>query len=111
MKCIDCEHHGKGRAEECHSCTAYANLRRWNIEVAKAGNYETVNHPPHYNQHPAGIECIDVIEHFPANIAFAMKHEWRAGLKPGTSAIEDLDKAIWYLEREKERLSKCIEST
>ncbi len=70
--------------------------------------YETVDHPPHYNQHPAGIECIDVIEHFPANIALAIKHEWRAGLKPDTSAIEDLRKAKWYIEREIKRLGGVI---
>jgi hypothetical protein len=61
----------------------------------------TVNHPDHYNQHPAGIECIDIIEEFPFNIGTAMKYLWRCGLKDG--AIEDLEKAAWYVEREIQR--------
>lgn len=64
-----------------------------------------VNHPEHYNQHPAGIECIDVIEHMTSNIASAMKYLWRAGLKPGQAHDQDLAKAIWYIERERVRVS------
>ena len=63
---------------------------------------DTVNHPAHYNQHPAGIECIDVIEHMPFNRASAIKYIWRAGLKD--DAIEDLRKAIWCLDREIKRM-------
>lgn len=70
------------------------------------GHYEYVDHPNHYNDHPAGIECIDVIEEMTANIALAIKHLWRAGLKPGQDAERDFDKAIWYIEREKSRLNK-----
>ena len=58
---------------------------------------ETVNHPKHYNSIP-GIECIDVIEHFNFNRGNAIKYVWRAGLKG--ECVEDLRKAIWYLERE-----------
>jgi hypothetical protein len=68
--------------------------------------YDHVNHPKHYNDHPAGIEAIDVIEHMPFNVGTAMKYLWRAGLKPGESATRDLDKAQWYINREKERLAK-----
>lgn len=59
--------------------------------------YETVNHPNHYNALP--VECIDVIEHFDFVLGSAIKYIWRAGLKPGTSKLEDLRKALWYLER------------
>jgi hypothetical protein len=65
-----------------------------------------VNHPKHYNIHPAGIECIDVIEHMTANITFTIKHVWRAGLKEGEATLKDIDKALWYLNRERERLVK-----
>lgn len=68
--------------------------------------YETVDHPEHYNSHPKGIECIDVIEEMTPNIAFAIKHLWRAGLKPGVEFDEDYKKAVWYIERERERLSQ-----
>jgi hypothetical protein len=69
---------------------------------------ETVNHPQHYNQHPAGIECITIVEHAPFNIGNAIKYLWRAtwGKKQGADPIEDLRKAIWYIEAEIKRLSK-----
>ena len=65
---------------------------------------EQVNHPKHYNQHPAGIECIDIIRHYTCDIANALKYLWRAGLKPemgkedAEKEIEDLKKAVWYIE-------------
>lgn len=68
--------------------------------------YEEVDHPPHYNQHPKGIECIDVIEDMPHNVGAAMKYLWRAGLKPGADTDKDLAKAAWYVERERQRLAQ-----
>ena len=68
--------------------------------------YEYVDHPKHYNEHPAGIECIDVIEYMSLNIGTAVKYCWRQGLKPQESNIQDLKKAIWYINREIERLQK-----
>lgn len=65
---------------------------------------EQVNHPSHYNSHPAGIECIDVVEHFNFNLGNAIKYLWRAGLKGSTE--EDLKKAQWYVTRELERIEK-----
>jgi hypothetical protein len=59
---------------------------------------DRVNHPPHYNSHPAGVECIDVVEHMPFNLGNAIKYLWRAGLKGDFE--EDCRKAIWYVERE-----------
>lgn len=64
---------------------------------------DPVNHPKHYNNHPAGIECITVVEHLPFNVGNAIKYLWRAGLKG--DAIEDLRKAAWYVEREIKRRS------
>lgn len=71
----------------------------------KTSDYETVNHPPHYNKHPSGVECIDIIEHMPYNIGAAIKYLWRVGLKPGSPPGDDLRKAIWYIEREIKRLN------
>lgn len=65
-----------------------------------------VDHPAHYNRHPAGIECIAVIEVFSFNVGAAVKHLWRAGLKPGQPLIQDLQKAVWYIQREIERLGQ-----
>jgi len=64
---------------------------------------DPVNHPPHYGAHPSGVECITVTEHMGFCLGNAVKYIWRAGLK-STSAVEDLRKARWYLDREIARL-------
>ena len=83
----------------------------------------SVNHPKHYNtnlpyiniqehtitQSPNGnqrttVECIDVVREMPFWKGNAIKYLWRAGLKKSASLldrekeIEDLRKAIWYIE-------------
>lgn len=63
----------------------------------------TIDHPEHYNQHPTGIECIRIVEHFDFNLGNAIKYIWRAGLK-SNDPIEDLEKAAWYIRREIQRL-------
>lgn len=71
---------------------------------------EAVDHPKHYNSDPSGIECIQVTRHRNFCIGNAIKYLWRAGLKdePGNSNkhVEDLQKAIWYINDEIGRLSK-----
>ena len=65
-----------------------------------------VNHPKHYTSHASGIECITVTEHYDFCIGNAIKYLWRAGLKKEegmddyTKRVEDLEKAIWYIQRE-----------
>lgn len=61
---------------------------------------EKVNHPAHYNSNPSGVECITVVRHMNFNLGSAMKYLWRAGFKPGESAVTDLQKARWYIEDE-----------
>jgi len=63
---------------------------------------DTVDHPSHYNGQVPGIECIQVVRHFNFNRGNAIKYIWRAGCKE--SEIEDLRKAIWYLEDEIRRI-------
>lgn len=63
---------------------------------------DNINNPKHYNSHPSGIECIQVVEHMPYCLGNAIKYIWRAGLKGNPE--EDLKKAIWYIQRELERL-------
>ena len=63
-----------------------------------------VDHPPHYNKHPSGVECIDIIEHMDYCLGNAIKYIWRADLKG--KAIEDLEKARWYIDREIERRTR-----
>lgn len=68
---------------------------------------EMVNHPPHYNGHPKGIEAIDVIEDNPfMNLGNAMKYLWRVSWGSKGRDDEDLAKAIWYIERERSRRAK-----
>ena len=61
---------------------------------------EKVDHPSHYN---AGrIEVIDFIEDQNLNfhLGNAVKYISRAGKKDPKKFKEDLEKAIWYLNRE-----------
>lgn len=77
-----------------------------NDESGMVGNAmsDNVNHPAHYTSSPAKcqcgrtIECIDVTEHMGFNLGNVVKYVWRADLKG--KALEDLEKARWYLERE-----------
>jgi hypothetical protein len=65
---------------------------------------DPVNHPSHYTSHPSGVECIQVTEHMNFCVGNAIKYLWRAGLK--NNAIEDLEKAKWYIDRELQRIKK-----
>lgn len=68
-----------------------------------------VNHPSHYNK--GKIECIDAIEsaiqglnameafHTGQAIKYLFRWKWKGG-------VEDIDKAIWYLERLKEKMEE-----
>jgi hypothetical protein len=57
-----------------------------------------INNPPHYNNHPSGIECIQITEWMNFNLGNVVKYVWRADLKG--EGVYDLDKAAWYLARE-----------
>ncbi|QFG14097.1 hypothetical protein I5G97_gp057 [Mycobacterium phage Curiosium] len=66
---------------------------------------DMVAHPSHYTSSPAKcracghpIECIDVTEHMGFCLGNATKYVWRCDLKH--DAIEDLRKAIQYIEFE-----------
>jgi len=59
---------------------------------------DLINHPPHYTEHPSGIECIEITRHMGFNLGNAVKYIWRCDLKQ--DAIEDLKKAIWYIQDE-----------
>jgi hypothetical protein len=62
---------------------------------------DNVNNPRHYTSHPSGVDCIQITEHMGFCLGNAMKYIWRADLKG--DAIEDLEKAVWYIRREIER--------
>lgn len=68
------------------------------------GRHDPVNHPAHYTSDPSGIECIQITRHRTFNIGNAIKYLWRAGLKDDKKQIEDLKKAIFYINDEIRRL-------
>ena len=65
---------------------------------------DLVNHPPHYKAHPSQIECIEIVEHMNFCMGNAIKYIWRADYKE--DSIQDLQKALWFINREIERRSK-----
>ena len=70
----------------------------------EANNSDNVNSPKHYNNHPSGIECIEVTRHMGFNIGNAVKYLWRHGKKDKDKTIEDLQKAIFYINDEIKKL-------
>lgn len=68
-----------------------------------AEQHDPVNHPSHYIG-CSGLESIDVIEAFNLNFRLgnAVKYILRCGKKDDPK--QELRKAIWYLEREIQKL-------
>ena len=66
--------------------------------------YDTVNHPAHYTF--GKYEVIDVINDWKLNFnrGNAIKYIARAGKKNPDKEIEDLEKAVFYLQDEIKRL-------
>ena len=63
---------------------------------------DPVEHPEHYTSHPSGIECLQITEHMNFCLGNAIKYIWRADVKG--NKVQDLKKAIFYLEREIRRV-------
>jgi len=63
---------------------------------------ETVNHPDHYGGAENPYEAIKVIRAWGLNFALgnAVKYIARAGKKDPAKHIEDLQKAVFYLQNE-----------
>ena len=68
--------------------------------------HDPVSHPAHYTG-KNGVECIQVTEQFNFNRGNAIKYIWRAGEKDPSKEIEDLKKAVWYIEREIKRIEEA----
>lgn len=73
-----------------------------------------VNHPSHYNMDSSGVECIEVVRHMNFNVGSAFKYVFRAGKKDLSndrfiSELNDLKKAVWYLDDELASGSKWID--
>lgn len=61
---------------------------------------DTISSPAHYTH--GSIETIEVIEDWELgyHLGNAIKYISRAGRKDPDKTVEDLRKAVWYLERE-----------
>lgn len=78
-----------------------AGRMAYNLKTIKGTKMnDPVNHPKHYTSHPSGVECIAITRHMGFNLGNAMKYLWRNGLKDGAPSIQDLEKAIWYINDE-----------
>ena len=94
--------------KNCTNCADYRSL----CNVEKCGTHydlwqpittpkpDPINHPPHYTF--GKIEPLDVIEDWKLNyhLGNALKYIARAGRKDPNKKVEDLRKAVFYLERE-----------
>jgi len=83
--------------KRCLSCSAGILCKCRKSEKEKSSN---VDHPDHYLS-SSGHEVIDVIEawHLDFNLGNAIKYIARAGKKSPEKKSEDLQKAIWYINR------------
>jgi hypothetical protein len=70
----------------------------------KSLHSDPVNHPQHYKSHPSGIEVIKITEHMNFCLGNAIKYILRADHKG--NAVQDLEKARWYIDRELQRRSE-----
>lgn len=96
-----CSH---GNYEDCDQCEARRGTGNYADQVRdgyKPPIDDAINHPTHYTSHPSGVECITITEHMGFCVGNAVKYLWRADLKG--DAIEDLQKAAWYIQREIQR--------
>ena len=65
-----------------------------------SASYDAIN-PQHYKL--GDVQPVDIAEHLSFNLGNVVKYVSRAGRKG--DALEDLQKARWYLDREIGRLS------
>lgn len=83
--------------------SGYVTRGQWADIHAQEADYRFTGKVKHYNDHPSGVECQEIIrECKDPMVAFAMKHLWRSqwGNKPGAPKELDLKKAIEYLQLE-----------
>lgn len=56
--------------------------------------FDDVEKARHYNSHPSGIECVEIVRHLTFDVGNAVKYVYRADHKNGR---QDLEKARYYL--------------
>jgi len=79
---------------------------------------DRVNHPSHYGwlKELCGVEVIDITRHMDFDLGNAVKyilrqgHKTEEGMTDTDKAIEDLEKAIWYLNDKIKTMKKNSEN-
>lgn len=74
--------------------------------MSESPQYDIINKSKHYNQHPSGVECIELAERLSFCAGNAFKYVFRRGEKDDT--VQDLKKAIYYLNRERYQMENLI---
>lgn len=64
-------------------------------KMADAIKDDPVN-PRHYK----GTGCAEIAENLPGNLAHAITYVWRAGDKPDQPELQEIDKSLWWMNRE-----------
>ena len=82
----------------CDNHTDYSSIKICPNDIANE-LHDSVEHPAHYTD--GNIEVIDYIEDKKLGFCLgnAIKYISRAGKKDRSKEIEDLEKAIWYINR------------
>ena len=102
----DCREGLRKYLEEDIEVNAKETLQETSDKVKEPVENDNINHPSHYTD--GNIEVMDFIEDKQLNFARGnvIKYVSRAGKKYPNKELEDLKKAMWYLNREIERLEK-----
>ena len=89
----------EGKCKDNPPADKHVDLQRVSVGVC-----DNVNHPTHYTS--GKIEVIDFIEdkELGFHLGNAVKYISRAGRKNPDKIVEDLQKAVWYINREISRL-------
>ena len=88
---------------DCDSIVLYEEYTENTLDAIKI-NKEMINHPQHYNQ--GKYEVIDVIEDWALGFSLGNAIKYIARAPHKDNQLEDLKKALWYIQREIDRLSK-----
>jgi len=89
---------------QCHPPESTLTVGDQNFKIAADPVDRDVVHPQHYNNHPSGVECMEIVRHMNFNLGNVFKYIWRADEK--RYPIKDLKKAAFYLDDEIKRREK-----
>ena len=92
--------------DPCYHAAKDGTFGSWvrKVELVQEKNKTDHVNPKHYKLHPSGIEAIQITEWFSGNIAQCFQYFWRAGLKGDEKAISDMQKGVWFANRELMRM-------